>query len=385
MRRAIERLRERLRLRLRGMQGSRSGHGFADECIGRMAGAWHAGNLREACEWGGKGLALAPDSPDLLYMTGACHFDSGRYSEALAFFEHAARFAHAYPLVLFVELHEALAAVRAGQGVARLPAVPAPPHPTRTSIVICSIDDAKFRAVAGAYEELFSKQPHEILRIPDARSLAEGYNRGLERSQGETILFSHDDVRIATPDFAERVLSHLAQHDLVGIAGSDRLAGPSWLGAGWPHQAGQIGMEGTAAPGSINVTAYGSLDSLAHRAQALDGVMMAVRRPLAERLRFDAATFDGWHLYDIDFSFRAALSGASVVVADDLLVVHASTGGYRSDAWQTHAARFMQKFEGRVPPMEAGQPELVSIGVSSAEEWQALTATRLARRRKCSP
>jgi len=37
------------------------------------------------------------------------------------------------------------------------------------------------------------------VRIPDARSLAEGYNRGLRRARGDLLLFSHDDVRIVTP------------------------------------------------------------------------------------------------------------------------------------------------------------------------------------------
>ncbi len=39
--------------------------------------------------------------------------------------------------------------------------------------------------------------------------------------------------------------------------------------------------------------------------QALDGVFMAMRRKVATSIPFDEALFDHFHLYDLDFSFRA--------------------------------------------------------------------------------
>ena len=57
------------------------------------------------------------------------------------------------------------------------------------SIVICSIDPMRFETVKGHYECLLRAEPHEIIGIHDARSLAEGYNRGLVKSSGETVIF----------------------------------------------------------------------------------------------------------------------------------------------------------------------------------------------------
>ncbi len=65
---------------------------------------------------------------------------------------------------------------------------------------------------------------------------------------------------------------------------------------------------------------------------------------------FDAETFDGFHLYDIDWSYRASRAGFRLGVAGELLVVHASRGAYDA-AWQGYADRFRSKHNaGRRPP-----------------------------------
>ena len=64
------------------------------------------------------------------------------------------------------------------------------------SVIICSIDPSKFATCARHYEQLLAGRRHEIIGIHDAKSLAEGYNRGLARSTGDIIIFSHDDVLI---------------------------------------------------------------------------------------------------------------------------------------------------------------------------------------------
>jgi hypothetical protein len=68
------------------------------------------------------------------------------------------------------------------------------------TVVICSIDAAKFARVTENYRALFGARELEIIGIHDARSLADGYNRGIAQSRGENIILSHDDIEILTPD-----------------------------------------------------------------------------------------------------------------------------------------------------------------------------------------
>ena len=83
--------------------------------------------------------------------------------------------------------------------------------------------------------------------------------------------------------------------------------------------------------------------ALAEGIHAMDGVFIAMQRNVWETIRFDAETFDGFHVYDIDFTYRAHLAGYKLVVPLDLLLVHFSTGGYNF-AWQSFNERFLKKF-----------------------------------------
>jgi GT2 family glycosyltransferase len=62
------------------------------------------------------------------------------------------------------------------------------------------------------------------------------------------------------------------------------------------------------------------------------------------------SSFDGFHLYDLDWSYRASRAGFRAGVAGELLVVHASRGEYDA-AWQRQADRFCEKHRtGRAAP-----------------------------------
>jgi len=76
---------------------------------------------------------------------------------------------------------------------------------------------------------------------------------------------------------------------------------------------------------------------------ALDGVFIATHRRVWEALRFDEQCFDGFHLYDIDFTYRAHRAGFRLAVPLDLLLIHYSTGRY-DIRWQAFNMRFLAKF-----------------------------------------
>ena len=82
----------------------------------------------------------------------------------------------------------------------------------------------------------------------------------------------------------------------------------------------------------------------------LDGVLLAARREALAAVPFDTETFDGFHLYDIDWSYRASRAGFRLGVAGELLLVHASRGVY-DERWQRYADRFCAKHDaGQSPP-----------------------------------
>ena len=229
------------------------------------------------------------------------------------------------------------------------------------SIIICSIDDAKSARIQAHYHGLLAGYAHEIILIRDAKSLCEGYNRGFAQSSGETLIFSHDDIEILSDDFAARLLQHLTENDVVGVGGTSRLVGPSWFDAGQPHIHGGITHR---LPASFRLECFGPPSS---QVQAIDGVFMAARRKVVEAIPFDAATFDGFHLYDLDFSYRAHLAGFRIAVPWDIMILHDSMGKLDA-AWQDYGARFVAKHRASLPDLKPGIRDCVRVNLSEIEE-----------------
>ena len=240
--------------------------------------------------------------------------------------------------------------VRAGErnNAAPLPALGSAAPDLAVSIVICSIDDARHDRAVALYRRLFAAVRHEIVSIRNARSLAEAYNWALRHSVADVVILSHDDVDILAPDFAARLFERLQRFDVVGVAGSTRIDGPAIGWSGHPHLRGWITHR---APDSADWQA----DVLDPRPVAgdivlLDGVLLAGKREAFRAVPFDDVSFDGFHLADLDWSYRAAQAGFKLGVAGDLLLVHASRGNYDA-TWQRYADRFCRKHDaGRSPP-----------------------------------
>jgi hypothetical protein len=352
-----------------------------DALYAQGSAAFHAGRYTEAREAAERAIALEPDLPALHFLLGSAHLELRVFNAADAAFAACLALGPKYPMVLYAQARGAVARAREGLLRGRPPNRREldPSDRRRVSLVICSIRPEKFDAVCANYRALLTDVPHEIIGIHDASSLCEGYNRGIRRASGDVIILSHDDVVVVNPDFAARLLAHLSDYDLVGVAGATRLISGNWIDAGWPHLHGQIASQ-IHQPGKLVVTAYQVRGATVPGAHALDGAFLALRREVFERVQFDERTFDGWHLYDLDFVFSAYLAGLRIAVCNDLCLIHNSIGAYH-DQWDHYVQRFVQKHgaqleKGEKPPPSA---DAFWLEMSSREEWLLVTDEMIAR------
>jgi glycosyltransferase involved in cell wall biosynthesis len=250
------------------------------------------------------------------------------------------------------------------------------------SVIICSITAAKFSAVTANYRGVLRDVPHEIIGIHDAKSLCEGYNRGLAQARGDITIFSHDDIEILDPAFAAKVEKRLSDFDMLGVAGTTRLVDMNWISAGQPWIHGIIA-HGYAAP--YDVVLYGADTVVVADIQAIDGLFIATKREVADAVRFDQVAFDGWHGYDADFSYRCYLAGYRLGVMTDLPIVHASIG-QDSPSWVLYSERFaakhartLAKASGEIKFMQREVPTKADILATCADPATLAGATRQLR------
>ncbi len=118
------------------------------------------------------------------------------------------------------------------------------------------------------------------------------------------------------------------------------------------------------------VVSYWSVPSRrVDKMEAVDGMFLCVRRNIALMLRFDHETYDGFHLYDIDFSYRAFRAGLRVAVACDPCPFHLSHGSYGPE-WE----RYAQSFRARTRDLPVASPPFTGAALVVPTREQAVAA-----------
>lgn len=120
--------------------------------------------------------------------------------------------------------------------------------------------------------------------------------------------------------------------------------------------------------------------------QALDGLFIAVNRHVLDRCRFDEQTFDGFHLYDLDFTFSAFQAGFDVAVFRDIAVIHATAGDtpdYEA-AFQRYRKRFESKYAAELSPRDPSAMRFVAAIFDTPGEVRRFCEALLEFRRAVS-
>jgi len=230
------------------------------------------------------------------------------------------------------------------------------------SVIVCSHRDAVFARCACECERAFDGGRFELIRIADARSMCEGYQRGFQQAKGELLVFMHDDVELLSPDFGSKLRRELEDCDLLAIAGATRFEGPAWFSAGPDFLRGSVSVP--RSNGRYDVY-WASLGVERTPLAVADGFFLACHRRVVNAVRWDAYPIPGFHGYDIDFTFRASRAGFKALAAVSIQVAHASEGVF-DDRWLNASKAVCARLG--VGPGPAATPRWVSTVAESRAE-----------------
>jgi hypothetical protein len=222
---------------------------------------------------------------------------------------------------------------------------------SRTPVRVQSLRQSIALSMAGAF-------PHQLTVIDgNTHDLFTGYNTAAAQTTGEILIFIHDDVQLlANPLAFGRPLQLLQNPEtgFIGAAGSRILdtTGKWWGGnltreETFTHCRGLIfhgaqnefGIHGLVWPGGS--AEFGQI-------LVVDGVLLMCHRNTFNRVNgFDATTYQGFHFYDVDTTFRAHQLGLKNYAAP-LPLLHASLGRY-DEAWEKNRAIFAEKYKSALP------------------------------------
>jgi hypothetical protein len=176
-------------------------------------------------------------------------------------------------------------------------------------------------------KSLILKDEDELIVIEGAKSIAEGYNSGIDKAKHKIKCFIHHDLIVTNPILLRMNLMAYCTEDIgiVGIVGSQTEASPWWDGQ-------CVGSVVDSRNGILHFT--DGKEFCLH----LDGLMLATYQDV----RFDES-IPGFHLYDQDICKQMAAKGLRNFCVQD---------GYRMITHHTQSTMNIAQINGYAEAME---------------------------------
>lgn len=219
------------------------------------------------------------------------------------------------------------------------------------SIIICSrtpnLSEAmkkNLRETAGILYELII-----VDESIHCGSIFKAYNYGKDRAKYGLICFMHDDILFHTPNWGEILTAHLSDPSIgfIGVAGGTLIPR---VPAQWSFgkHFGRILQYDKKKGCSVLLDSTDFKNEHSQPVVAMDGVFLACRKDVANKLLFDELTFQGFHCYDIDICIQAHRLGFENRVVNNVLLEHFSRGKLNRQ-WVENQLRLWRKWRGELP------------------------------------
>ena len=185
---------------------------------------------------------------------------------------------------------------------------------------------------------------------PGTHSLTELYNKGLDESKNDIVLFCHDDLKFDTPNWGRKLLKHFKKSDygILGVAGTRYMP---MSGKWWEIQSEMIGQVWHEHQGKRWLSTYcprfgdGIINSV-----LVDGLFFAVDKNKLTN-RFDEG-IEGFHFYEIDFCVKNYLNKTKIGTISNIDITHLSIGQTNME-WENNRKKFISTLDGILPLMES--------------------------------
>ena len=227
------------------------------------------------------------------------------------------------------------------------------------SVIIC----ARTSTLSPAFVENITSTigvPFEIISIDNSEnkySIFSAYNEGYAKSKYPYLCFIHDDILFHSSDWGAKLIAHLQdqQTGIIGLAGGDMIIR---VPSSWSAGVVNINITQSDRTGKKPTKLFRlphNYDGTRRSAIVLDGVMLAMRRDLMEKIRFDE-NLGGFHGYDFDISLQATVAGFTNYVVYDINLEHLSRGKPDKNYYK-NLIRVYRKWEDHLPLMGRNIPE----------------------------
>lgn len=216
------------------------------------------------------------------------------------------------------------------------------------SVIICSINKSLAKQVQQNIAATIGVSWECIVvdNVELPKSITSVYNAGASKAKFDTLCFVHEDVVFKTQNWGQTLVKYFENDSklgLVGVAGSKY---KSKIPSGWYTSIGAIDccniihLNNTGHEQKMYNNPVKGLQ--VQEVVVLDGVLLVCPKKVWQEVKFDDQILHGFHLYDLDFSFRIAQK-YKVIVTFEINMVHLTQGGSFGDQWLEYTLLWHKK------------------------------------------
>ena len=222
------------------------------------------------------------------------------------------------------------------------------------SVVICSINKNLAEQVKSNIDTTIGVpwQPVIINNTNPSRGLTEVYNQGVTKSEFPVICFVHEDVTFLTMSWGKIVIDFFDNDPLLGMIGVAGSGYKSKTPSGWMTSIPEFDRCNVFHLDKNGDTSRLYFDQpperLLKEVVTLDGIFLCTRKSVIETIPFDQELLKGFHLYDLDISFRMSRK-YKIAVCFGIDIIHHTEGGDFGNKWIDATILWHKKYSGQLP------------------------------------
>jgi len=179
------------------------------------------------------------------------------------------------------------------------------------------------------------------------KSLSQVYNEIIDESSNDILVLCHDDIYFDTNRWGKKLLKSFDNHADYGILG---VAGSTYMpksGQWWEDRSKMFGVVNHEHEGKKWQSKYSQNEEHEVKQTVIvDGLFISLDKNKIKK-RFDE-TVEGFHFYDVEFTFQNHLEDVKVGVMFNVRITHKSIG-MTNEKWENNKQIFAKKYKGILP------------------------------------
>lgn len=220
------------------------------------------------------------------------------------------------------------------------------------SIIVCSVSPERLEAFKiNVKNSIGNSCQYEFVVIDNRETnypITKAYNIGAKTARFELLCFAHEDIVFLTPNWGETLEPKLSENNcgVIGFAGATVKTKEL---SGWSNEKStkRINLKETSSGISTRFMINPRKEEFSE-VVTLDGLCLFTTKHTWEKIKFDEVSFDGFHLYDLDFSTAVYIAGYKNYVCHNVLVEHLSKGSF-GETWFKYSKIYHAKWREQLP------------------------------------